>query len=404
MTVTTADLVVVGAGVMGAWTALRALEDGRETLLVDAFGPGDARATSSEASRLSRASHGTDEWYTRSSRLAREDWIALGEETGEALFIQTGVAWFGHREDGFEAASLATLASLGIPVERLTPDEAGRRWPAVASDDLAFVVHEPEAGVLRAARGVAATVGAFERRGGHKLVARVRPGRTDGQRLLDVVDDPGNRFAAGAFVFAAGPWLPRLFPDQLAALIAVTKQDVLYFGPATSDTRFEVDRFPAWVDYDRAFYGSPALDGHGPKAAPDAYGRSFDPDAEDRLVDRESIDRTREYLRQRLPDLADRPVVESRVCQYESTPDTHFVIDRHPYLQNVWLVGGGSGHGFKHGPQIGRHVVELLNGRTFGPEDGRFALQRSPAAGPALRSGGSTPRSSHSPATEPTLP
>src|SRR6185369_3354990 len=218
--------------VMGAWTGLRAVEDGRDTLLVDAFGPGDARATSNEASRLSRASHGTDEWYTRFSRLARQDWIALGEETNEPLFIPTGVAWLAHREDGFESASEATLVRLGIPVERVAPAEAGRRWPAMATDDLAFVVHEPEAGVLRAARGVAATVGAFARRGGHDLVARVQPGRVAGSRLLDVVGDGGERIAADAFVFAAGPWLPRLFPELLGDLIAVTKQDVLYFGRA----------------------------------------------------------------------------------------------------------------------------------------------------------------------------
>lgn len=377
---------------MGAWTALRAVEAGRETILVDAFGSGDARATSSDASRLSRASHGTDAWYTRSSRLGREAWLALGEEAHERLFIQTGVAWFAHREEGFEAASLATLSSEGIPVERLAPEEARRRWPALVTDDLAFVVHEPEAGVLLAAKGVAATVAAFQRRGGQQVVAHVRPGRTAGSRLLDVVDDAGNRLAAAEFVFAAGPWLPQLFPDQLGHLIAVTKQDVLYFGPAPDDAGFEAGRLPAWVDYDRAFYGAPALDGHGPKAAPDAYGRAFDPNAEDRLVDRESIDRTRAYLRTRLPSLADRPIVESRVCQYESTPDTHFVIDRHPELENVWLVGGGSGHGFKHGPQIGGLVLELLNGRQAGPDDGRFSLRRSASVGGGLRSGASTPR------------
>jgi len=396
----TADLVVVGAGVMGAWTALRALDDGRDTLLVDAFGPGDARATSTDASRLSRASHGTDEWYARSSRLAREDWIALGQETNEPLFIQTGVAWLAHRDGGFEAASQTTLTNLGIPVERLAPEEASRRWPALATDDLAFVVHEPEAGVLRAARGVAATVGAFARRGGRDLVARVRPGRIEGSRLLDVADDVGGRLAASSFVFAAGPWLPGLFPELLGNLIAVTKQDVLYFGSATGEASFESPQFPAWVDYDRAFYGTPALDGHGPKVAPDAYGRAFDPDSGDRLVDRESVERTREFLAGRFPGLAARPVVETRVCQYESTLDTHFLIDRHPDLENVWLVGGGSGHGFKHGPQIGRHVVELLNGRTPGPADGRFSLQRRASGGPALRSGGSTPRPTESPTTE----
>jgi glycine/D-amino acid oxidase-like deaminating enzyme len=402
VTARTADLVVVGAGVMGTWTALRALEDGRDTLLVDAFGPGDARATSNEASRLSRAGHGTDEWYTRSSRLAREDWIALGEEADEPLFIQTGVAWLAHRDDGFEAASEATLTNLRIPVERLAPEESRRRWPALASDELAFVVHEPEAGVLRAARGVAATVGAFARRGGRQRVARLRPGRTEGSRLLDVVDESGQRLAADAFVFAAGPWLPRLFPELLGSLIAVTKQDVLYLGVASDRATYESPLFPAWIDYDRAFYGTPALDGRGPKVAPDAYGRAFDPDTEDRLVDADSVDRARAFLAGRFPALAARPVVETRVCQYESTPDTHFLIDRHPDLENVWLVGGGSGHGFKHGPQIGRHVVELLNGRPFGPEDGRFSVRRAAPGGPPLRSGESTPRPMPSTTTGPT--
>jgi glycine/D-amino acid oxidase-like deaminating enzyme len=307
-----------------------------------------------------------------------------------------------HRDGGFEAASQATLTNLGIAVERLTAEEAGRRWPTLATHDLAFVVHEPEAGVLRAARGVTATVASFARRGGHDLVARVRAGRTEGSRLLDVADEGGGRLAADGFVFAAGPWLPRLFPELLGNLIAVTKQDVLYFGQAADGGRFESPGFPAWIDYDRAFYGTPALDGHGPKVAPDAYGRTFDPDTEDRLVDGVSLDRARAFLAGRFPALATRPVVETRVCQYESTPDTHFLIDRHPDLENVWLVGGGSGHGFKHGPQIGRHVIELLNGRPFGPDDGRFSLHRGAPGGPPLRSGGSTPRPTPSTTTEPT--
>ena len=110
------------------------------------------------------------------------------------------------------------------------------------------------------------------------------------------------------------------------------------------------------------------------KLAPDRYGPIFDPSHGERIVDPESVRLARRYLRRRFPDLADAPVVETRVCQYETTPDGHFVIDRHPDLDNVWLVGGGSGHGFKHGPVIGRHVVGRLDGAASAPGEERFGL------------------------------
>jgi sarcosine oxidase len=389
-----ADLVVIGAGVMGLWTALRALESGRRVTIVDAFGPGDARATSSDETRISRASHGGDVFYTGWSRSALEAWIALGEEAGEATFVRTGVSWFAHRNDGFEASSEHTLRELGIPVERLSPAEVGRRWPTIATADLAFALFEPEAGVLRARAGIRAAARLFERRGGSIRIDRVRPGSTDGKRLLDVVTDAGERIAADSFVFAAGPWLPRLFPGLLGDLIAVTKQDVIHLGPAAGDRRFEADRFPAWIDYDEAIYGIPGIDGHGPKIPPDAYGRPFDPDTVDRMVDDTSVRTVRDYLARRIPDLAERPVTETRVCQYESTPDTHFVIDRHPELDNAWLVGGGSGHAFKHGPEIGRYVAGLLGDAkpANAPPDDRFALGRDRGSPAGLRAGSESPR------------
>ena len=118
-----ADLVVVGAGTMGAWTALHAARGGRRTTLVDAYGAGHPRATSGDETRILRASHGTDAFYTRWSRAAREAWISLGEEIGEGIFVEAGALWFASRADGFEAASEATLRAAGIPVERVTPDE-----------------------------------------------------------------------------------------------------------------------------------------------------------------------------------------------------------------------------------------------------------------------------------------
>jgi glycine/D-amino acid oxidase-like deaminating enzyme len=168
----------------------------------------------------------------------------------------------------------------------------------------------------------------------------------------------------------------------------VTKQDVLFVGTPPGDGRFAAEWLPAWVDYDASFYGIPAIDGRGFKAAPDRYGPVFEPTNGERIVDPETVRLTRRFLRRRFPDLADQPIVESRVCQYETTPDTHFLIDRHPDFSNVWLVGGGSGHAFKHGPEIGRHVLRLLDGHEPAGDEARFSIARSrtPAAG--LRTGG----------------
>jgi sarcosine oxidase len=370
------DVVVVGAGTMGAWTALQAIREGRKVTLLDAYGAGDPRATSGDETRITRASHGPDEFYVRWSRAARADWIALGEEVGQECFVQAGAVWFAHREDGFEATSVDTLRRLGVPVERLAPPEAAARWPQIAVDDLAFVVFEPEAGLIRARRSVAAVAARVADLGGSFEIAAARPGEADGSRLRDVVLGDGRRIAADQFVFACGPWLPGIFPEVAGDLIRVTKQDVCFMGPPAGDTRFAVPSLPCWIDYDASFYGVPAVDGRGLKIAPDEYGVPFDPSSDERLVDARSVRQAHAYLGRRFPALAGAPVVETRVCQYETTPDTNFVIDRHPAFDNVWLVGGGSGHGFKHGPSIGRYVTRLLDGHVAAGDELRFRIDR----------------------------
>ena len=383
----TSDVVVVGAGVMGAWTALQARRRGWRTTLIDAFGAGHSRATSGDETRIIRASHGADPFYALWSREAREAWIALGEATGEPLFVAAGALWFAHAPDSFEAASELTLRELGIPVERLSPRDLAARWPQLSADDLAFAVFEPEAGLLLARRGVAAVARQFAAEGGRFELAWARPGRRRGRRLETVLTADGARHGADQFVFASGPWLPRIFPEVVGDLIRVTKQDVVFMGPPPGDGRFDAESLPCWVDYGAAFYGIPAVEGRGMKLAPDRYGPVFDPSHGERIVDPESVRLARRYLARRFPDLADAPVIETRVCQYETTPDSHFVIDRHPDFDNVWLVGGGSGHGFKHGPVIGRHVVGRLDGAGPAPGEERFGLGHARIPQATMRTG-----------------
>jgi glycine/D-amino acid oxidase-like deaminating enzyme len=381
------DVLVVGGGVMGAWSAFFARRAGATVGLLDAYGVGHPRATSGDETRTIRSAHGPDAFYARWARQAREDWITFGREWGEALFLQAGALWFARRDDGFEALSEPVLRELGVPFEHLAPAEVARRWP-IAADDLAFALFEPEAGVIRARQSVIAVTRAFHGEGGDVTLGVARPGRVDGDRLADVILDDGARRAAGTFVFACGPWLPRLFPRELGDVIRVTKQDLFLFGPPGGDTAYGPDRFPAWVEYEAAIYGIPSVDDRGFKVGPDRSGPLFDPSAGERIVDPETLRLARGYLARRFPVLAAAPVVETRVCQYETTPDTHFVIDRHPAWSNVWLVGGGSGHGFKHGPVIGRHVAARLAGAPAGAGEERFSIAtpRTPKLG--MRAGG----------------
>jgi glycine/D-amino acid oxidase-like deaminating enzyme len=395
----TCDVLVVGAGTMGAWSALFAQAGtpdgdaggGRTVHLLDAWGAGNSRSTSGDENRIIRSAHGPDTLYTRWARRSRELWQRYEAEWGVQLFVPAGVLWFAHRPDAFEAASARTLSDIGVPHEWLDPDELSRRWPQIAGGDLAGALWEPEAGALMARLACRAAASAFVRAGGRYGVAGVRPGRVDGRRLLDAVDESGRRHSAGSFVFACGPWLPRLFPEACAGLIRVTKQDVVYIGPRPGDRRFDATSIPAWADYDAAYYGVPSIEVRGFKLAPDRYGPIFDPSRGERVVDPESVRLARRYLATRFPDLADAPVIETRVCQYESTPDAHFVIAQHPDLDNVWLVGGGSGHGFKHGPRIGEYLVRRLDGVPEGAQDGederRFRIGPR-SSGAAARTGG----------------
>jgi glycine/D-amino acid oxidase-like deaminating enzyme len=183
----------------------------------------------------------------------------------------------------------------------------------------------------------------------------------------------GRRVAAGNYVFACGPWLPKLFPGLLRDRIHPSRQEVFFFGPPTNARLFSPEALPIWIDFKDEAYGFPDLENRGVKVAIDRHGPPFDPDSGERVVTSQGLVEVRNYLARRMPGLKDAPVVETRVCQYENTSNGDFLIDRHPEYENVWLVGGGSGHGFKHGPVVGEYVAARLEGVREGIEP-RFSL------------------------------
>ena len=222
-------------------------------------------------------------------------------------------------------------------------------------------IHEPESGFLKTRASCQKVLEAFVGEGGEYKQAAVLPQGLEDGKLKDLPLFGSSKLAADRYLFACGPWLGKLFPQAIGNFIRPTKQDVFFFGTPAGDDRFSERNLPVWADHrDRFIYGIPGNEGRGFKIADDTRGADFDPTTGERVADAEGLKIIRDYLRFRFPALKNAPLLESRVCQYENTPDEHFLVDRHPAAENIWLVGGGSGHGFKHGPALGEMVAELV--------------------------------------------
>jgi monomeric sarcosine oxidase len=360
------DVAVIGAGVFGAWTAYKLRQDGASVLLLDAYGPGNSRASSGGESRMIRMGYGPDEIY---SRMAQRSLVLWRELFGERhnLFVKTGILWLGHDRDPYCKATLATLERLGINHERLDHDELARRFPQISLGRVTWGMLEPDSGILLARRAVRAVAAQARAIGVDYCEAAIASPTTGSIRTIS-----GEEIVAHRYVFACGPWLPKLFPELLGNRIHVTRQEVVFFGVPAGDDRFSVGVMPCWIDFNDLVYALPDIEGRGFKLAIDAHGPEFDPDSGTRVVSASGLDAVREYIARRVPLLADAPVTETRVCQYENTSNGDFLIDRHPEFENVWLVGGGSGHGFKHGPAVAEYVSQLIYGNAA-PEP-RFSL------------------------------
>ena len=365
------DVAVIGAGVFGTWTALRLRQAGNRVVLIDAFGAGNNRSSSGDESRIIRCGYGADEIYTRMARSSLSAWQELFE-AGKCrhLFQKSGVLWLGQKNDAYIRKTAQVLKRAGVRSETLSPPVLRERFPQFNCLDLPYALLEPDSGALLGRQAVKAVWKAYLDAGGDFRLGRVAEPETE-TTLSSITLETGEQIFAAVFVFACGPWLPKVFPQLLRRRLFITRQEVLYFGPP-GGTTYLPGNMPVWLDMKQNVYGLPDLDGRGVKAAFDAHGPAFDPDSGNRLVSQETVRRMRMYLARRIPGLAGVRVIETRVCQYENTSNGDFLLDRHPEMDNVWLAGGGSGHGFKHGPAVAEYLRAQIDGS--GTLEPRFSL------------------------------
>jgi glycine/D-amino acid oxidase-like deaminating enzyme len=361
----------VGAGVFGAWTAEHLRRAGKRVLLVDQMGPANSRASSGGESRMTRSIYGRDAIYARMALASLAEWRALSDDASLPLFHPIGFLFLFARMEDYARSSIEAHRELGLPLQTLGRAELARRWPQIDLDDLEFGLYESDFGALMARRSVAELVRRFAARGGEYRHGRAVPDPLDGHAVMI----NGEAHRASAIVYACGPWLPKIFPHILGERIFVTRQEIAFMAPPNGDARFEAHALPGWADFNGGdmYYGFPNLEGRGFKLAHDTHGVPFDPDTGDRSMSAEGTALVRAFAARRFPALADRPFTEFRVCQYENSSNGDFLIDRHPTLNGAFLLGAGSGHGFKHGPEVGRLMADLALGRASASEP-RFSL------------------------------
>src|SRR3954468_23715847 len=367
------DSIVIGAGVFGAWTAWHLRKAGQRVLLLDAFGAAHARASSGGESRLTRGSYGADEVYTRMAFDSLSLWKWLSDLAGLPVFPPICVLFFFPERGAYVDQSIEVHRRLKLPTQEMDRAALESRYPQVYWKDIEVGLLEPGFGVLMARRAVQTLLRQFVKAGGEYRVAAVKPPDA-AKPLLGLELADGSTETATNYVFACGAWLPKAFPRLLGSRIFPTRQEVFFFSTPPGDARFVGGTLPGWADFNDGdiFYGMPDLESRGFKVAHDKHGLSIDPDRGDRNASPGALADARAYLARRFPALAGAQLNEERVCQYENSSNGDFLIDRHPTAENVLLVGAGSGHGFKHGPEVGRYAAEPVT-RQLKSAEPRFS-------------------------------
>ena len=360
------SVTVIGAGIFGVSSALELLDRGFDVTLVEQYDGLDLRTTSNAPSRNIRFSHGDDVWYTKSARKAKSLWKHLENRLSIDLMDECGFAWFAHTDDGWASVSQLTLEAQGIPVERLDPTDGERLYPSFGYDDLSFILFEVDAGVLRAGKAVSALRKEFVDSGG-----KMRLGKAE--RKGESVLIEGEIYNPDATIWCCGPWIPNLF--DIPTDIKVTVQEVTFFN---SSPEWDSPHVPAYSDAEDAnnFYGVGGLEGFPFKLASDLRGVEFNPDLDQRELNDKQLNLCKDYLSKRFPSLQNSSVFERRLCQYTSTGDSNWIIAPISDISNQWIVGAGSGHGFKHGPALGVYVADLIEGKI--KPDLKFAANERP--------------------------
>ena len=370
------DLIIVGAGIMGAMTACELATHGARVALIDQSRLPNPAAASFDYSKVFRFAY-PDPLYAGLAVDALKLWRRLEEASGTPLFTPSGVLMIGRDESSPEAETYQALRSLDLEAQLLTSADVARRFPQFNSDAFAFAVYDPNGAILHAERAVRTALDLARLRG----VATVEDQRVISidqsfKGRVKIVTETGVEYLCDRAAIASGPWTRKLLHFLDRGLTA-TRQETVYFEPSGGLARdFVPERFPIFIEADTGYYGFPIHHAGWVKIANHHKGEQVEPYSFNDQVGDGFVERCREFFREFIPALAGALVRETRVCLYNNTPDDDFIIDWHPQIENVLIVTGFSGHGFKFGSVVGQIAAELLRSGQTAYNIDRFRVGR----------------------------
>lgn len=356
-------IAVIGAGAFGGWTSLYLVRSGFDVTLIDAWGAGNSRSSSGDETRVIRSTYGGNEFYFDLNVRALQLWKEHQQQWNRQFFFNSGVLWFCYEEKNqLVDDSIPFAKKYKMEYEYLDATALKKKYPVIHCEDLHHAWFDPYGGYLKARESCQAVSEAFIREGGKFILANAKPAAISSGKMDQLMLSTGEKIIADAYVFACGSWLGQLFPEVLDQKITCTKQEVYYFGAPTENSPV-YDNLPVWIDLDGRdyYYGIPGNAHRGFKIGVDLRGEAFDPTHGDRTINVDTLAHARKFIAHRFPELKNAPLIESRVCPYENSPDGNFIFEQHPEANNIWFLGGGSGHGFKHGPALGELVARMFS-------------------------------------------
>ncbi len=381
------DICILGGGIMGLATAysITKATDSR-VLIIDRYGIGNDYCSSNDVNRVFRYSYGNDELYTRMAVESLKLWKNLEKESGQELLLPTGLLLLQGEDqnaNAFNETSYRTLSRMKLGAEQIDAEEIKKRFPQFRAEKGFF---DPHGGVLLASKALSVLRSLAEKHG-----VKVRKGQAqklvfENHPLVETADGENVRFAK--LVVTIGPWSNSLLNPRLTSMTP-TRQQLIYFKPQKSLDLFRPRNCP--VFFTDQHYGLPAAGIDGVKVSPKELNEQVDPEKANRSVDNEQIAGCREVCHRFVPDLADGEVVQTKVCLYDMTENSDFVLDMDPDHPDAVYGYGFSGHGFKFAPLIGRLLSELAVDRKPSFPIERFsadpARRRPPTTGAHLGKG-----------------
>jgi monomeric sarcosine oxidase len=363
------DVIIVGGGVMGCGAAWRLARAGHRVRLLEQFAIGHELGSSHGPSRMIRLAYDAPE-YVQMGQAAFAMWDELQAASGAALLLRTGGINAGLPHANELAGVARTYDALGVPYERLDPDDLRRRFPQLTFPEGTIALYQEDYGILAASRCVAALAAQATAAGAVLL---------ENESVLEVVPDGegvavrtgSETFHANRAILTAGSWLhPLLSPLGIDLPLTVLQEQLAFFRVRDPENHgpdrlpLVMHRFPGTTSLGSVF---PIYDHEGIKVMLDRIGPAVAPDNPDRGVNSALLDTLRDYTAALLPGTTGE-ILETTRCRYTMTPDEDFVIDRHPEFPQIVIGSPCSSHGFKFGPVVGQMLADLtIDGETAYP-------------------------------------